>query len=343
MTATKTSLDFSGTVELLERLRREGAPRAEPAPSTFGCAKCDLLGIEILRPHRSDYLTAQRCACATGRCAECEGTGSLHYEVDGYRHARPCRCALLDRKIRWWRDACVPGKYLLAELKASYCRPGTRHSAHVESAAQAAIALTRGFQPGRRGIGLFGPVGTGKTHLLAAVVRDLVIRLGVRARFVEFTHLLSELKAAFGQAGGEAAIIDPLVEVPVLVIDELGKGRPDSEWVGQVLDQLITRRYSANRTTCFTTNFPIEAPQVRPGEPRPELLEDRVGARIMSRLHEMVAFYPVYGPDKRKGTPCSKSPRQAARVGDHRAGAPVEADRVVGAHGVPVAAGGVGE
>jgi DNA replication protein DnaC len=94
----------------------------------------------------------------------------------------------------------------------------------------------------------------------------------------------------------------PLVEIPVLVIDELGKGR-GSEWELSVLDELISKRYNAQRTTVFTSNFAPEDPSgdsSQPGSVSEEKVVDRVGVRIYSRLMEMCEPVRLQGPDYRR-------------------------------------------
>jgi DNA replication protein DnaC len=96
----------------------------------------------------------------------------------------------------------------------------------------------------------------------------------------------------------------------------LGRGR-GSPFEMETLDELIARRYNAGRTTLFATNYSLEPerkarPQSRSGyrstqeeagQPRDtELLRDRVGERIYSRLCEMCEFVslPPETPDHRR-------------------------------------------
>ncbi len=166
------------------------------------------------------------------------------------------------------------------------------------------------YQPGEenRGLILYGKVGRGKTHLMVALLQELIFRYGVRVRFVEFSHLLADLKSGFDHGLGTARLIDPLVQVDVLAIDELGKGR-NTEFEGTVLDELISRRYNAAATILATTNYPPDGPPTGDAianaaaialqaAPVPTLV-DRVGARVHSRLQEMCDFLPVDGPDFR--------------------------------------------
>ena len=48
---------------------------------------------------------------------------------------------------------------------------------------------------------------------------------GVSVKFVDFFQLLAEIKASFSKKESEELILKPLIEVDVLCIDELGKGR----------------------------------------------------------------------------------------------------------------------
>jgi DNA replication protein DnaC len=177
----------------------------------------------------------------------------------------------------------------------------------------AAQALSAKYRNGEvnRGFVLWGDVGRGKTHLLVAAVRHLALERGVRCRFVEFSHLLSALKARFDKGGGAAGLIDELVAVEVLAIDELGKGLL-TEWELTVVDEIVSRRYNAARTILATTNYTPGPPT---GNARPNLadgrsevqpsLSDRVGERVYSRLIEMCDLRRVGGKDWRT-TPQSR-------------------------------------
>lgn len=190
--------------------------------------------------------------------------------------------------------------------------PEFAQSPETSAAAEAAQQFVRKFHEGRRGLLFYGRSGAGKTHLTTAILRYLVLNLGIRVRFVEFLHLLGDLRAAFGKSGGAVDIMHPLVEVPVLAIDELGKGK-EGEWELDVLDELIGKRYNARRTTLFTTNCRL-TPNLETRSDRAhadllvstsnkvadKFLEDRIGVRIYSRLREMCEFYAFSDDDRRQ-------------------------------------------
>jgi DNA replication protein DnaC len=170
------------------------------------------------------------------------------------------------------------------------------------------------YAPGtERGLVLVGDVGRGKTHLLVAMLRELVLVHGVSCRFVEFSHLLADLKAGFDAGRGAAALLDPLVAVEVLAIDELGKGR-NTEFESMVVDELVSRRYNAMRPLLATSNFlprtsvgrgTANASEAQLGLAPPPALVDRVGDRVFSRLLETCEFVEVKGEDhrERRGRP----------------------------------------
>ena len=155
-------------------------------------------------------------------------------------------------------------------------------------------------------------MGTGKTHLLAAALGHLLLEAGVEARYVEISLLYATIRRGFseGKSGGE--IIGPLAEVEVLAIDELGKGR-GSAFELETMDELIARRYNAGRTTLFGTNYSLaparhgakgakSSEDLKAAAKESDLLRDRVGERIYSRLCEMCEFctLPLDTPDHRR-------------------------------------------
>src|SRR5690606_10783657 len=115
--------------------------------------------------------------------------------------------------------------------------------------------------------------------------------------FVEFTHLLGELRRLYSEGRSETEILAPLAAIPVLAIDELGKGR-SNDFELRIIDELVSRRYNDTAvSTFFTSNY-------APGGQRPdttvESLADRIGERVESRLYEMCEFIPLTGNDYRQ-------------------------------------------
>jgi DNA replication protein DnaC len=85
----------------------------------------------------------------------------------------------------------------------------------------------------------------------------------------------------------------PVYESEVLVLDELGAWKP-TEWVLDTMTHIIGRRYNDKKLTIFTTNYTDERQS-----PTGETLQDRIGARLRSRLYEMCRTALIDGKDYR--------------------------------------------
>jgi DNA replication protein DnaC len=145
----------------------------------------------------------------------------------------------------------------------------------------------------------------------------LILDKGAECKFVDFFQLLSDIRFGYSQNLSEQAIINPYVAAPILLIDELAKGR-NTEWELTMLDQIISSRYNAaDKITLFTTNYSDQAPSSKKsgagdthkefgsGNSREtvtseETLQDKVGERIYSRLAEMCRFIKLEGIDYRQ-------------------------------------------
>jgi DNA replication protein DnaC len=89
-------------------------------------------------------------------------------------------------------------------------------------------------------------------------------------------------------------VITPYSDVELLVLDELGATKP-SDFARDMLYSLLNTRYNHNKITIATSNFMDEL-----GSGDREKLEDRIGYRLRSRLHEMCQTVLVTGEDFRK-------------------------------------------
>jgi DNA replication protein DnaC len=270
--------------------RRALHPAVDPR-----CPKCGGRGYVVVRG--AELARAERCTCV-GRCAACLDSG-WRIVADGPRRTRaPCGCQVLRVRLARFDAARIPARHATSTISnfVPYDEVKTAHKRVTE--------WVKAYKAGQdnRGLVLFGDVGRGKTHLLVGMLRELVFTHGAKVRFVEFSHLLADVRYGFDRGEGPGALIEELVKADVLAIDELGKGR-NTEFEGTVLDELVSRRYNGVGTIVATTNY---APGAPTGLAAPDFatgrlphLVDRVSARVQSRLFETVDFVRVDGRDWR--------------------------------------------
>jgi len=159
----------------------------------------------------------------------------------------------------------------------------------------------------RRGFGLSGGAGCGKTFALVALFKAAVeARLRTRAPKIGRAALLTwlawtswptevnDLRVMSTQEEGlvEArARILRLSKIEALVIDDLGverlRGTYEDDWAASQLDALVDARYNEMLPTWYTTNLTADE------------LQDRYGSRLYSRLCAENPLRAVPGPDLR--------------------------------------------
>jgi len=147
-------------------------------------------------------------------------------------------------------------------------------------ALKVASDFCRRFTENRNCKGLFltGPVGTGKTHLAAAIANKAMKEYYIPVLFGTAPGLLNRIKNSFED--GSDKIVSALGSVPLLIIDDLGKeyARKNADgwsWVHETLYEVINQRYENYLPIIITTNLTTDA------------LNDRLDKAIVSRIVEM--------------------------------------------------------
>jgi DNA replication protein DnaC len=220
-------------------------------------------------------------------CPKCFGTGM---EVVPGKGARICACRKLRSQSGQFESVRLPKRY--DGFHFHNYKPQTPSQ---EAAFKFATSLTMEYPAVDRGLMLMGSVGVGKTHLAVSILKGLTER-GFNCLFYEFSSLLKEIQDSYNPNthSSELGVLAPVLKADVLVLDELGGSKP-TDWVRDTMAHVINTRYNDKKLTIFTTNYTDE----RRTE-RDEILEDRVGTRLRSRLYEMCKTVVIDGKDYRK-------------------------------------------
>ena len=222
-------------------------------------------------------------------CDRCFGTG---LEVVAGRGARRCACRLVDLHRGLFQQARIPKRHEKCSLETY--QPATDNVSQVLAFKQA-YRLVREYPSAERGLLFAGPVGVGKTHLAVAILRGLTEK-GAHCLFYEYGSLLKEIQDSYNPVSrtSEMSVLAPVYDAEVLVLDELGASKP-TDWVLDTMTHIIGRRYNDKRLTIFTTNY-TDGRQ----NSSVETLQDRIGARLRSRLYEMCNTVLIEGEDYRR-------------------------------------------
>ena len=150
---------------------------------------------------------------------------------------------------------------------------------------------------------LYGKAGTGKTHLLAAIVNGThsgcmtnefvhnnageEIRGAHHPTLVDFGELLIKLRGAYNKFGeSEDSILEKVVCAKVLCLDDIGVDKP-TDWNTSMLQNIINGRYKNGKRTHIASNFNLEE------------IAEMFGERIASRIAGMCMSIEMAGKDRR--------------------------------------------
>jgi DNA replication protein DnaC len=225
------------------------------------------------------------------RLAPCPACGGTGWELVEGKGVRPCRCKQTARPDLLLNQARIPNRFLHCDFDnfEALCPSVNRARAITEK-------FIEEFPVVDVGLLFLGRCGVGKTHLAVGALKGL-IKKGIPGLFYDFRDLLKEIQDSYNPNThtSELAILAPVFEAEVLVLDELGASKP-TEWVQETITHIINKRYNDKKVTIFTSNY-LDMPI---GSSYDETLTDRVGVRLRSRLHEMCRHVMIEGDDYRE-------------------------------------------
>jgi DNA replication protein DnaC len=203
-----------------------------------------------------DDSTAVPAGNYPGGCDVCRGVGFVFdeaaWERNGFRGGLVLcpACGQARRQERLERMCGLSDGMHAWTLAGFWSEPG--REAALE-AAWRAVEQPRGF------LTFWGPCGTGKTYLLAAIVNECRAR-GMSAVYTTVADLLDTLRESFDPDAEEGfpATWRCFLDAQVLALDEIEKFSATA-WAEEKFFQLVDHRYRwwRHRLTVFATNRPV--------------------------------------------------------------------------------------
>jgi DNA replication protein DnaC len=236
-------------------------------------------------------------------CSRCADTGwVVQSGPDGPRAAR-CSCFDARRADRLLERSNIPRRY--QECSFENFKP---NHASQSDALKLARKFAANYPDQSVGLLLIGPCGVGKTHLAVALLRELILVKSAPCLFYDFRDLLRDIQSTFSADSDlrESDVLLPVFDSRVLVLDELGAQR-SSAWVEDTIFYIINHRYNQKKLTIFTSNY-LDAGEAEAPTPwkkdsfkkEEEVLVDRIGVRLRSRIYEMCKVVAIDGEDFRR-------------------------------------------
>ncbi|MCH7706321.1 MAG: ATP-binding protein [Chloroflexi bacterium] len=198
------------------------------------------------------------------QCPQCGGQGWLSADVP-VGHAEfgkvfPCSCQAstieTDRltRLQQYSNLGALTRMTFQALDSERPFPDSETQRRFHEAYQAASEYADEPQGW---LALNGPVGSGKTHLAAAIVNRCLDR-GVAAFYISVPDLLDHLRSAFGPTSDVPydQLFDQVRNAPLLALDDLG-AHATTPWAQEKLNQILNHRFNLQLPTVVALSVPM--------------------------------------------------------------------------------------
>ncbi|RKD23799.1 hypothetical protein BEP19_05050 [Ammoniphilus oxalaticus] len=149
-----------------------------------------------------------------------------------------------------------------------------------------------------KGIYLYGPLGVGKSYLMAATARKLADR-NISSLLVYTPDFFREIKESL-QDNTLQQKVDTLKKVPVLCLDDIG-AETLSPWArDEILGAILQYRISENLPTLFTSNYDYKMLEEHLSHSSRGGIEEMKAKRIMERIVHYSECFFVDGINRRE-------------------------------------------
>jgi len=213
-----------------------------------------------------------------GRCENC-GYGLRHKDQTGLR--KWCKRCI---DVYYRKEHLRPEK---AERKILEMVGALYFEANIEDLDKDVQDALQELQTWRD-VFMFGPVGTGKTHAMAALIRQYTYE-GYVCERINFDDFCVKVRATMSPAATttEWDMIEPLKQVDKLFIDDLGiRSKQETDFAYVTFYSLLNKRQERMLPTFISSNKTIEQ------------LGKSFDQRVASRLQTALVI-EMTGPDRR--------------------------------------------
>lgn len=218
-------------------------------------------------------------------CKKCNGMKWIIDKKTG--KAFPCNCQKITKKI----DLSLPVRF----NKCTFEGFQTYKQQSLFQAKKIAEDFAKKFPAVEYGLIFVGPNGVGKTHLACAILNKIFKEKSIKGSFLDYSNLNFQLKDSFSGYEEEStnSLIETFIDVPLLVIDDLGSIK-SSSWFLDMVYEIINQRYLKNKLMILTSAYQISE------ETQKDNLYSRIGDALVSRILEICKVVEIQGKDHRK-------------------------------------------
>lgn len=186
-------------------------------------------------------------------CPKCKGSMWITWtDENGCEMGKRCDC---------FEPTMTSRRIANSNISAAFRSKGfknfdTRGIAALEKAWQACVDYCKEYptiqETRQNSMLLLGVVGAGKTHLALASANAILDYHKVGVRYMGYREMMTKLKQSITDESGYMANVEPLKKAPMLVIDDMLKGKVTESDVN-ILFEIVNYRYVCNLPMIVTS------------------------------------------------------------------------------------------